>query len=141
MLKDDDQVEGLASAKFHSEILGKYVRRGDTVKTTVAYARHLIAIGCLDAKSVKPVGGKPVQPGETKPAGPRETKAEEGDSAKKSFGASATTESASSPSSSAPGAIGLRSFSAAGLVSILATACSASRRAMTATAGRLRSLL
>lgn len=127
-MRDDDIVEGRATARFVSALVGSK-NRGDAIRTTVAHARHLVAIGAMQITDKRLVG-----PSEIKPAGPAETKAEV--PAKKFLGAPTDGRSIGSPSSSAPGA-GIRSSSlGVGLVSYLATASSESKPRMIATAVR-----
>lgn len=68
--KDDDIVELRAKQRFLSAMVGNK-RRGETFKTTVGVARHLIQI---DAAEIITILQKPVGPSEQKPAGPGETK-------------------------------------------------------------------
>lgn len=116
-MQRDEILEGLAIAGFMSQPLGKHFRRGDRVRAPRAYMEQLLKIGVVDPKSIAAVNNKPVGPREQKPAGPSERKRPEGDAPKKSSGAPAGWHS-----SSAPGAVGLSSFWAAGRVSLSATA-------------------
>lgn len=103
MLNDDDIVSAKATAAFHSALIGSKAR-GDTVRTTLAHARHLIKLNCLDEKTLQLVQSKekkPAGPTERKPAGPGETNGSA--PAKKLSGAPTAGRSIDTASSSAPG--------------------------------------
>lgn len=131
-MKNGDLVEGRATQRFYSSLVGNK-KRGDTFRMTVAHAQHLIGLGVIELINTKPAG-----PSEIKPAGPNETK--QGDAAaKKSSGAPRAGLLTGSALSSAPGTAIRSLFSAADRVLQRATAFAGSRVGSTVKAIRLRS--
>jgi hypothetical protein len=96
--KETEMVEGVATASFHSAIIGSR-KFGERIVCSRKHAEQLIAARLMEltpAPQQKPAG-----PQERKPAGPRENK---GDApAKKLSGAPRGIRSIGSRSSSAPG--------------------------------------